>query len=53
MAFLQLQEDLEKLTRSAKLSDAVQDVDKIIDRLTAARDRVAAGKGALLLFTSS
>ncbi|OTB17286.1 hypothetical protein K445DRAFT_315921 [Daldinia sp. EC12] len=41
MAFLQLQKDLDKLTGSAKLSDAVQDVDKIIDLLTAARERVA------------
>ncbi|OTA64057.1 hypothetical protein K449DRAFT_380999 [Hypoxylon sp. EC38] len=41
MAFLQLQKDLEKLTGSAQLSDAVQDVDKIIDLLTAARERVA------------
>ncbi|KAI1106191.1 CTLH/CRA C-terminal to lish motif domain-containing protein [Jackrogersella minutella] len=42
MAFLQLQKDLDKLTGSAKLSDAVHDVDKIIDLLTSARDRVAA-----------
>ncbi|KAI0837588.1 CTLH/CRA C-terminal to lish motif domain-containing protein [Hypoxylon sp. FL0890] len=41
MAFLQLQEDLAKLTSSAKLSDAVEDVDKIIDLLIAARERVA------------
>lgn len=41
MAFLQLQKDLEKLTSSARLSDAVQDVDKIIDLLTTARERVA------------
>ncbi|KAI1464210.1 CTLH/CRA C-terminal to lish motif domain-containing protein [Daldinia caldariorum] len=41
MAFLQLQKDLEKLIGSAKLSDAVQDVDKIIDLLTDAREKVA------------
>ncbi|KAI2783620.1 CTLH/CRA C-terminal to lish motif domain-containing protein [Daldinia loculata] len=41
MAFLQLQKDLDKLTGSAKLSDAVQDVDKVIDLLTAAREKVA------------
>ncbi|KAI0103481.1 CTLH/CRA C-terminal to lish motif domain-containing protein [Daldinia grandis] len=41
MAFLQLEKDLNKLTGSAKLSDAVQDVDKVIDLLTAARERVA------------
>lgn len=44
MAFLQLQKDLDKLTGSAKLSDAVQDVDKVIDLLTAAREKVASGK---------
>ncbi|KAI1451962.1 CTLH/CRA C-terminal to lish motif domain-containing protein [Annulohypoxylon moriforme] len=42
MAVLQLQKDLDKLSRSAKLADAVEDVDKIIDLLTAARERVAA-----------
>ncbi|KAL7620284.1 hypothetical protein AAE478_009277 [Parahypoxylon ruwenzoriense] len=41
MALLQLQKDLEKLTSSAQLSDAVHDVDGIIDLLTAARERVA------------
>ncbi|KAI0380223.1 CTLH/CRA C-terminal to lish motif domain-containing protein [Hypomontagnella monticulosa] len=42
MAFLQLQKELDKLTSSAKLSDAVQDVDRVIDLLVAARERVAA-----------
>ncbi|KAI1774637.1 CTLH/CRA C-terminal to lish motif domain-containing protein [Hypoxylon cercidicola] len=41
MAYLQLQKDLEKLTSSAKLVDAVQDVDDIIDLLTTARDTIA------------
>ncbi|KAI1378766.1 CTLH/CRA C-terminal to lish motif domain-containing protein [Hypoxylon crocopeplum] len=41
MAYLQLEKDLEKLTSSVKLSDAVQDVDKIIELLTVARDKVA------------
>ncbi|KAI1406250.1 CTLH/CRA C-terminal to lish motif domain-containing protein [Hypoxylon fuscum] len=41
MAFLQLQKDLDKLTSSAKLADAVQDVDKIIALLSAAREGVA------------
>lgn len=49
MAFLQLQKDLDKLTGSKKLSDAVEDVDKIIELLTAARERVAAGKKPSLL----
>ncbi|RYP04105.1 hypothetical protein DL765_010304 [Monosporascus sp. GIB2] len=42
MAMLQLQKDVEKLTRSARLSDAVEDVDKIIELLSEARERVAA-----------
>ncbi|OTB05641.1 hypothetical protein M426DRAFT_319626 [Hypoxylon sp. CI-4A] len=41
MAYLQLQKDLEKLANSAKLSDAIEDVDKIIESLVAARDKVA------------
>ncbi|KAI4861965.1 CTLH/CRA C-terminal to lish motif domain-containing protein [Hypoxylon rubiginosum] len=41
MAYLQLQKDLDKLTGSAKLADAVQDVDEIIDLLTTARDSIA------------
>ncbi|KAK8074810.1 hypothetical protein PG997_009473 [Apiospora hydei] len=41
MAMLQLEKELEKLTKSARLSDAVDDVDKIIDLLTEARQRVA------------
>ena len=51
MAFLQLQKELDKLTSSAKLSDAVQDVDRVIDLLVAARERVAAGK-KLYLFVN-
>ncbi|RYP82362.1 hypothetical protein DL769_001687 [Monosporascus sp. CRB-8-3] len=42
MAMLQLQKDVEKLTRSARLSDAVEDVDKIIELLSEAREKVAA-----------
>ncbi|KAI1392842.1 CTLH/CRA C-terminal to lish motif domain-containing protein [Hypoxylon trugodes] len=42
MAFLQLQKDLEKLTSSAQLSNAEEDVDKIIELLTDAREKVAA-----------
>ncbi|KAI5864674.1 CTLH/CRA C-terminal to lish motif domain-containing protein [Durotheca rogersii] len=42
MALSQLQKDLDKLTSSAKLSDAARDVDKIINLLTAAREGVAA-----------
>ncbi|XXH05528.1 hypothetical protein Hte_011958 [Hypoxylon texense] len=41
MAYLQLQKDLEKLTGSAKLADAVQDVDEIINLLSTARDTIA------------
>lgn len=44
MAVLQLQKDLDKLSKSAKLADAVQDVDNIIELLTSAREKVAAGK---------
>ncbi|KAI1448742.1 CTLH/CRA C-terminal to lish motif domain-containing protein [Annulohypoxylon stygium] len=42
MAVLQLQKDLDKLSKSAKLADAVQDVDNIIELLTSAREKVAA-----------
>ncbi|KAI2622546.1 CTLH/CRA C-terminal to lish motif domain-containing protein [Hypoxylon sp. NC1633] len=42
MAFLQLNKDLEKLTSSAKLSDVIPDIDKILDLLTKARETVAA-----------
>ncbi|KAI1081979.1 CTLH/CRA C-terminal to lish motif domain-containing protein [Whalleya microplaca] len=42
MSLLQLQEELHKLTQGAQLSTPVQDVDKIIDLLTTARERVAA-----------
>ena len=44
ISILQLQEDVEKLTNSAKLSDTLQDVDQIINLLTEAREKVAAGK---------
>lgn len=44
MAMSQLQKDVEKLINSAKLSDAVQDVDRIIDLLSEARESVAAGE---------
>jgi hypothetical protein len=40
---LQLEKDLEALTRSAQLSNALEDVDKIINLLADARDKVAAG----------
>lgn len=43
MAMLQLEKDVEKLTNSAKLSDAVKDVDRIINLLSEARQSVAAG----------
>ncbi|KAI1761662.1 CTLH/CRA C-terminal to lish motif domain-containing protein [Hypoxylon sp. FL1150] len=46
MAYLQLQKDLEKLTGSAKLADAVEDVDEIIKLLTAARNKVAKAQEA-------
>ncbi|KAI0126473.1 CTLH/CRA C-terminal to lish motif domain-containing protein [Xylariales sp. AK1849] len=42
MAMLQLQNELEKLTKSAQLSNALDDVDKIINLLTEARERIAA-----------
>ncbi|CAJ2499903.1 Uu.00g027560.m01.CDS01 [Anthostomella pinea] len=42
MAMQDLQRELQRLTGSARLSDAVDDVDKIIDILTSARERVAA-----------
>ncbi|KAI0178888.1 CTLH/CRA C-terminal to lish motif domain-containing protein [Hypoxylon sp. FL1284] len=45
MAYLQLQKDLDKLTSSAKLADAVQDVDDIIDLLSNARDEIATDTG--------
>ena len=44
VSILQLQEDVEKLTNSAKLSDTLQDVDQIINLLTEAREKVAVGK---------
>ncbi len=44
MSMLQLQKDVEKLTNAAKLSDALKDVDRIIDLLSEARERVAAGE---------
>ena len=50
MAVLQLKKDLDKLSRSAKLEDAVQDVDKVIDLLVAAREKVAAGKAHFVSF---
>ena len=40
---LQLEKELEKLTRSARLSDALGDVDRLIDMLTEARQKVAEG----------
>lgn len=49
MAMLQLQKDVEKLTNSAKLSNAVQDVDRIINLLSEARESVAAGEYLLSL----
>ncbi|KAI0006531.1 CTLH/CRA C-terminal to lish motif domain-containing protein [Xylariaceae sp. FL0662B] len=42
MAFKQLQNELDKLTHSAQLSNLVQDADKVIDLLTTARETVAA-----------
>ncbi|KAI0473647.1 CTLH/CRA C-terminal to lish motif domain-containing protein [Xylariaceae sp. FL0804] len=42
MALLQLQKDLEKLTSSARLADALDDVDNVLKLLTDARDQVAA-----------
>ncbi|KAI1502960.1 CTLH/CRA C-terminal to lish motif domain-containing protein [Biscogniauxia marginata] len=42
MAMLQLQKELQKLTGTAQLSNAIGDVDKIIDLLTKAREKVAA-----------
>jgi len=41
MSMLQLEKDVQKLAASAKLSDAVQDVDKLIDLLLAAKERIA------------
>lgn len=43
MAMLQLEKELEKLTKSARLSDALGDVDRLIDMLTEARQKVAEG----------
>lgn len=43
MAMLQLEKELEKLTRSAQLSNALDDVDKIINLLAEAREKIAAG----------
>lgn len=43
MAMLQLEKELENLTRSARLSDALGDVDRLIDMLTEARQKVAEG----------
>ena len=45
MAMLQLEKELEKLTKSARLSEAVDDVDKIINLLTEARQKVAESGG--------
>ncbi|KAH8682368.1 CTLH/CRA C-terminal to lish motif domain-containing protein [Xylariales sp. PMI_506] len=42
MAMLQLDKDLEVLTRSAQLSSALTDVDKIIELLTEARETISA-----------
>ncbi|KXJ91312.1 putative regulator of gluconeogenesis Rmd5 [Microdochium bolleyi] len=41
MSMLQLERDVQKLAGSAKLSDAVEDVDKLIDLLLAAKERIA------------
>jgi hypothetical protein len=38
-----LQKELRSLSQAARLTSAVDDVDKIIADLTAARDKVAAG----------
>ncbi|ETS74774.1 hypothetical protein PFICI_13258 [Pestalotiopsis fici W106-1] len=40
MAMLALEKELEKLTKTARLSNALADVDKIIDMLTTAREEV-------------
>ncbi|KAI1639001.1 CTLH/CRA C-terminal to lish motif domain-containing protein [Biscogniauxia mediterranea] len=42
MAMLQLEKDLQKLTGTARLSNAMQDVDQIIDLLTMIREKYAA-----------
>jgi E3 ubiquitin-protein transferase RMND5 len=43
MAMLQLHAELEELNKTAKLSDALSDVDKIIELLTATREKIASG----------
>lgn len=53
MAYLQLQRDLQKLTGSAKLADAVEDVDEIIELLTAARDKIAKAQGKPKCFSAA
>jgi hypothetical protein len=44
MAMLALEKELEKLTKTARLSNALADVDKIIDLLTKARTEVERGQ---------
>ena len=44
MAMLALEKELEKLTKTARLSNALADVDKIIDMLTTAREEVESGQ---------
>lgn len=44
MAMLVLAKELEKLTKAADLSNALEDVDKIIAMLTKAREEVESGQ---------
>jgi hypothetical protein len=43
MSLLELQKELKKFNQAAKLTGAVQDVDKLIDVLVSAREEVAGG----------